>query len=139
MPGIEAMLQLVKNAVADLITRTKGLDDIHDDLVTVDTVVDAIKAKTDTLVNQFSKYSYSGSLASLATYVPPDKTIVMSAYLAGTIGKLYVMFSTSTILEAGTNFSGLVGAIYCDGTNIGFKNSDSGGSHTLTLYGLTLA
>ncbi len=31
--------------IADLITRTKGLDDIHDDLETVDTVVDAILAK----------------------------------------------------------------------------------------------
>lgn len=30
--------------IADLITRTKGLDDIHDDLVTVDTVVDSILA-----------------------------------------------------------------------------------------------
>jgi len=35
--------------IHNLITRTKGLNDIHDDLATVDTVVDAIKAKTDNL------------------------------------------------------------------------------------------
>lgn len=35
--------------IKDLITRTKGLDDVHDDLVTVDTVVDGVKSKTDNL------------------------------------------------------------------------------------------
>lgn len=34
-------------AIADLITRAKGLDDTHDDVGTVNTVVDAIKVSTD--------------------------------------------------------------------------------------------
>ena len=38
----------VPSKIADLITRTKGLDDIHDDLVTVDSVADAILVDTGT-------------------------------------------------------------------------------------------
>ena len=38
----------IYNAVADLITRSKGLDEIHDDLETVDGVVDSILADTGT-------------------------------------------------------------------------------------------
>ena len=35
------VLEKIYNAVVDLITRTKGLDDIHDDLVIVDGLVDS--------------------------------------------------------------------------------------------------
>lgn len=47
-PADESLLEAhVTSEVDDLITRTKGLNDIHDDLVTVDGVVDDIKTQTD--------------------------------------------------------------------------------------------
>lgn len=161
MIGAEAMIQLVKNAVA-----------------VVDTVVDAIKAKTDTIPTdpaetsditaikqkatspawdqdtdsleaiseavaavgpQFSKYSYSGALAASALYKPADKTIVMTAHLVAS-AKLEircVSSGTGGIIATATAY-GFVGAVYCDGTDTGFQNTDAG-SQTLTLYGLTMA
>lgn len=57
-------IKRILNAIADLITRTKGLDDVHDDVGTVDTVVDAIKAITDNLPD-------SGALTALLADIDP--------------------------------------------------------------------
>lgn len=93
------------------------------------------------LGHQFTPYVYGPtSLAGAATFTPPADTIVMCAYL-DVDQKLRIVNGGNTLkIESGMHAQerGYIGCIYCDGTNIGFKNGD-GSAHDLTLYGVTLS
>lgn len=90
-------------------------------------------------VTQFAEYSYAASLGAGVTYVPAAKTIVMTAYLANN-QDLAIMYGAQKILseaDMGGNSRGHIGATYCDGTNVGYKNENIA-AKALALYGLTM-
>lgn len=90
---------------------------------------------------QFQEYNYSGALASGVTYIPAAKTIIMMASLAH-IQDLDIYDALTPVRVGGESCGvseyGYVGCIYCDGSDVGFKNTNiaAGG---LILWGVSMA
>lgn len=82
-----------------------------------------------------TKYSLTMVLGSGTTFVPPDKTIVMTAYL-GENAKLNIMWGTDEIVGV-TAERGYIGCTFCEGTEVGYKNISASGRN-LDLHGVTL-
>jgi len=84
----------------------------------------------------FSPYDYNGSLGAGLFFTTPNKTIVMTAELQ-VVDKLqvYGQYGINRIASGGE--SGFIGATYCDGGDIRYKNTDAG-SQFLNLSGLTM-
>lgn len=90
---------------------------------------------------QFASYSYGPtSLGIGATYVPAANTIVMSSYLQANqdLAIRYGASDLKSVGEMGANSRGWIGCTFCDGTNIGFYNSNIAAKN-LTLYGVTMS
>ena len=87
-------------------------------------------------------YTYGPtSLASGATYVPAAGTVVTVALLDGVAADdFHIVHGTVQIFKIGDQaefwVSGYVGALYCDGTNVGIKNADAAG-RDLSIEGFT--
>ena len=84
----------------------------------------------------FSPYDYNGSLATGAYFTAPAKTIVMTAELQ-VIDKLQIRGQYGVQQIASGGQSGFIGATYCDGSDIRYKNTDAG-AQFLNLSGLTM-
>jgi len=93
---------------------------------------------------QFTPYTYYGAIAAGASYVPAAKTIVMVANMSGIDAAddfelLYDTIPVASVTNAnGPTLRGFYGAIYCEGTNIKFKNNDDA-QNNLALEGVTMA
>lgn len=85
-------------------------------------------------------YKYTGAVSTGATFVPPAGTIVTMACFPDTPQNLNIMWGAYIVKAAaglGATETGFVGAIYCDGIEVGFKNI-AGTSKILKLEGYTL-
>jgi len=87
-------------------------------------------------------YTYGPTgLAAGATYVPAAGTVVTVAALDGSAAQDFqVMHGTKTVMDniGGSGLvDGYVGMLYCDGVDIGIKNS-SGGALNLSIEGFTI-
>jgi len=100
-----------------------------------------LKVSECLFVAQFTAYAYADDLAAGATYVPPAGTIVMFADLVGTVQDLSIMNEASNVLPGGelpATSGGYIGATYCDGTRVGYKNINVA-EKGLVLFGVSLA
>lgn len=109
--------------------------DVWDVLITAITQVGSIGEALDDYP-QFTHYSYAASLAAGATYVPAAKTIVMTHALQ-VEDKLELSFGGRLLKAAGVGFKGFIGAVYCEGSAVGYKNTDAAGQ-VLYLEGVSL-
>jgi len=90
-----------------------------------------------TVVPQFTEYSYSGSLAAGAYFTPPAKTIILTAEFQ-VVDKLELWGTYGIIQIASGGESGFIGALYCDGAGVRFKNTDVA-AQLLMLFGVSMA
>jgi len=89
-----------------------------------------------------TSYTYGPTnLAAGATYVPVAGTVVTVAVLDGAAAQEFsIMHGTIEAMDniAGSGLvDGYVGMLYCDGTDVGLKNT-SGGGLDLSIEGVTI-
>jgi len=122
--------------IANLITRIKGLDDIHDDVVVVDTVVDLIlvdtgniKTKTDNLPEAIKKFTavtkFPFGLVQSSDNISPATGISVTAKRSIDGGAFVTMTNSVTELSDGDYFIDL-SAADTNGTFITYKFNGSG-------------
>ncbi|GAG65139.1 unnamed protein product [marine sediment metagenome] len=96
---------------------------------------------TGKVVSQFAEYNYSAALGAGVIYKPVAGTIIMTAEIA-TKQDLDI-YDAAVPIKVGTDSMGAneyawIGPIYCDGSDIGFKNVAVGAGGFI-LWGLTMA
>lgn len=102
----------------------------------VDTVVDAIKVRTDAQPI-LTEYRYDANLAATTSFYPPAQTIIMVASIL-TSGQLMLLDKQSHAIRDQAEY-GFFGAIYCDGTDGAHFYNESAGALRLTLEGVTMS
>ena len=108
---------------------------IWDVLISQITTVGSIGEILKTLT--FTDYYADPGVAAGTIMLPPARTIVMVTHLTEN-AKLQVTLAGGVVKDVpSANEGGFIGAVYCDGSLSGFKNTDVG-NKTLRLIGLTL-
>lgn len=98
--------------IADLITRTKGLDDIHDDLATVKTQTDKIPHAA-LCITQWGGFEDELNLGTGAPAPTPLAACVLTPVLpaGATVWKAYLIFKFREVYCAGANYIATAGGV----------------------------
>lgn len=131
--------QVLIDVLRDLIDNAKDQAELGLELGKL--VVPTISLNSKDLSDFFTLYYHSAALGAGALFVPPANTIIFNAQL-GAKQKLDIYEGAAPVVLAtesmGANEYGYFGLmLWCDGTNIKFKNTDAGAAG-LILWGLTL-
>lgn len=89
---------------------------------------------------QFSEYVSVTTQGAGSTFIPADKTIIMTAFLASA-QDLSIMLGATAVVDGndmGANSSGFIGSTKCNGTLLGYKNI-AAAAKDLHLYGVTMS